>query len=580
MRIEARRLLKYSTNELWDILTGKFILVFDDGIELETDANESLFSSYLWDLVREFPETPFNSDMHLTQVMGGGTLSTKAWSELFSRVVWGVYLKGISLPRYAEDKSKVLLREYLSKRLYECVNNVYNDLTHRLEEYVTTIKIEDFLEVTNHPDMVALHARPNYTEADIEAGYALGRKLLIDDPEAAKRAGDPTQADLYSNMLSRYARGGYVDMNQSNQCVVFRGFITDIDSSQYGIPITTNLVSGMRKMYESLIESRSASKSLAFQSKPLQASEFFNRRSQMGGMVVKHLFPGDCGSTHYLPWPVRETDLDNLEGINYLDEDTGKLDWVKVTDTHLIGKTIQTRNPTMCMTPHPNGICETCFGQMSHSVYRRTNIGFQATSYMNEIMSQATLGVKHLDGSSIIRPMRLNDDERKYFSVNRSGDGYSLLSAWAGKDVWLVMRPEEFPGITDLKEVSNVKDLSYTRTSMLDVIRLEINLPTRTHNPEIQVGGLRRPASLTTEALQYIREVGWEIDNDGFYRVNLSKWDTSKQLMSVPRRNFNMSKLDWTPNWKQLGQHFSNCWKLLLGLLTKAKLETAGVQFE
>src|SRR5690606_22425099 len=146
-------------------------------------------------------------------------------------------------------------------------------------------------------------------------------------------------------------------------------------------------------------------------------------------------------------------------------------------------------------------------------VYRGTNIGFQSASYMNEIMSQATLGVKHLDGSSIVRPIVLDEESRKYLSVNRSGDAYSLVNQWAGKDVWLIMRPEELPGITDLKEVSNVNDLSYTRTSNLDTITLEINTPQRRIRHDIQVGRRRRPASLTPDALQYIRDHGWEVDN-------------------------------------------------------------------
>lgn len=542
MRIEADRLLAYNTEELWDILTGEFTLSFSDG-DVVTDFKETLMSSYVWDILRAYPLAPFTMNMHLTDIMGGGTLTTKAWSGLFSNVVWGVYMHYVQTPEYKDTAKQVILREELSRLLYVCVNNVYNDLTHRLEEYVTTIKIEDFLEVTNHPEVLALHAKPNFTEEDIEGGYELGRKLLISDPEKAKRDKDPSKADLYPNVISRYARGGYVDMNQVNQCVIWRGFMTDIGSDQFSIPITSNLVSGMRKMYESLIESRSASKSLAFQAKPLQDSEFFNRRSQMGGMAVKHLFPGDCGSTHYMPWPVRESDLANIEGINYLNEDTGKLDYVRVSDKHLVGKTLQTRNPTMCMNPHPSGVCETCFGQMSHSVYRGTNIGFQSASYMNEIMSQATLGVKHLDGSSIVRPMTLDDESKKFFSVNRAGDAYSLISQWSGKDVTLILRPEEFPGVTDVRGVNNIKDLSYTRTSSLYTIALEINTAQRSIRHEIKVGQQRRPASLTPDALQYIRDNGYETDSDGLYRVSLKDWDTRKSLMTVPRRNYNMSEL-------------------------------------
>ena len=39
LTIQARQLLQYSTQELSEALTGEFKIVFEDGVELQTNAN-------------------------------------------------------------------------------------------------------------------------------------------------------------------------------------------------------------------------------------------------------------------------------------------------------------------------------------------------------------------------------------------------------------------------------------------------------------------------------------------------------------------------------------------------------------
>lgn len=574
MRIQARKLLQFSTDELWDILDGPFTLVFDDG-ELLTDHKETLFSSYAWDLIREYSALPFTSRYHFSSILQGGTMGGRTFSTQYSRVVWDIYRHYCAHPELLNGMSPVILREVLSKKLYDVVAKTYNDLTYRLEEYVMSTSIEDFIEIVDFPELQEIHNQVNYTEAYVEHAYEVAKRVIVEEPEAAKKAGTPNEARAQHNVLSRLARANLIDMNQLNQCVVMRGFMTDIGSHQFTIPITSNLVTGIRGMYESLIESRSASKSLAFQAKPLQDSEFFNRRSQMGAQVVTRLLYGDCGSTEYNYWAVRESDLPNIEGKYYYCDKEQRLLEVKRSDTHLVGTTIKMRSPMSCMAPDPNGVCETCFGALANAVYRDTNIGMQTTSYLNEIISQAVLGVKHLDGSSKIEPVTLDEHDRRYFSVTRTGDGYTLQNAWKGKPIKLIIRPAEAPGFTDIREVSNVRDLSFTRTTMLDTVGLDIEQNGVFSRPSIQVGLLRRPASFTHEMLSYIREHGWELDSQGNYVVNLEHWDPAKVMMVVPRRNFNMSELHG-PTCSNAGTQTSliagtSYWNLINHCETKVK---------
>ena len=52
LTIQARQLLQYSTQELSEALTGEFKIVFEDGVELQTNAAQTLYSSHIWDLLR------------------------------------------------------------------------------------------------------------------------------------------------------------------------------------------------------------------------------------------------------------------------------------------------------------------------------------------------------------------------------------------------------------------------------------------------------------------------------------------------------------------------------------------------
>lgn len=68
-RIRARELLNYSTSELWDIICQPCVLVFDDGVEVESTDREILYSSYFWDFHRKYPNTPLKHYHHVAYVL-------------------------------------------------------------------------------------------------------------------------------------------------------------------------------------------------------------------------------------------------------------------------------------------------------------------------------------------------------------------------------------------------------------------------------------------------------------------------------------------------------------------------------
>lgn len=534
MRILAKRLLDFNTRELMDILNGPFTLVFPDGSELETKDDETIVSHYLWELIREFPDTPIRKEHHITTIMDGSLLGGSMYTKLLGNIYWDVYFTYINHPTKPEDP--VYLREHLAKRIYEITNLIYNELSIEWGAYVMTIDIEDFIEIREVPEIKELLSKPSPTERYIQSVYDLGDEYLIHQPNKANRLKDPSKAVLYYNKLSRLLRSKLINKDQNDQCVFSRGHVSDINSDQFKIPINTSLVEGKQSLYAAAIESRSASKALYATKTPLQRSETYNRFSQLLAQVLRFMVFEDCGSTDYVPWQLRDGDLRNMVGVNYLNEDTGKIDWIRKTDKHLVGKLLKLRLAQSCNTHVPGGVCHVCFGQFSHHVFRQTNIGHACTTEANGQFSQGVMSTKHLDKSIVIAPVTPVGDAAEYFSVYGS-DLIKINNPNPKSSVTLIIAPEDAPGFPDIWAVEDVNDLSVSRTTAIRDIGIDVRLKNMRYEPTATIGEDKRRASFTHEMLHYIRSKGFKTDLKGRYIVDLDDWDFDQFALTVPRRH-------------------------------------------
>lgn len=525
MRISAQKLLEHSTEELHEILDGHFTLVFPDG-EIQTNARETLYCSYAWDLLREFRGLAPSRRHHLKSVLGNGSLSASTNGKMLAAIVWDIYYKYVDSKPYGYNIHQ--FRGFLAKRATEVVNKLYNHLTLVTEAYMVTLKIEDFIEAMEYPPIKEAYEKVTPFESSIENLYSTIKGALMND-EALKE-----------NMLARMIRSSLIDANQLNQCIGVRGFITDMNSSLFRKPILSNLVDGICGFYESIIESRSAAKALAYSEEPLEQAEYFSRRLQLIGQSVRNLIPGDCGSTHYLSWRVQEQDLKNIAGKYIVDEQTNQLRAVTADDIMLVGKMIRMRSVIGCKTEDPYGVCETCFGQLSLSVFEDTNIGQLCVTTMTRIVTQKVLSTKHLDGSSVVELINVGPEMEPYLRSNKEGNGYMLNPAKGGKKFKLIIAPAHAPGFTDIMEVGSVDDLNPNRTTSMDSVGFIDESTGEIIRGSLAVGLPRRPASFTLKMLRYIRKTGWTVDEHQNYVVDLSGWDPKDLMMTIPLRHYNM----------------------------------------
>lgn len=359
--------------------------------------------------------------------------------------------------------------------------------------------------------------------------------------------------ELANNPLAAATKAKLVNSNQVLQCVGPRGYLTDIDSMNFRTPILRGYTQGLRTLYNSLIESRSAAKALFFSEDPLKDAEYFSRRLQLLGMSVERLHYTDCGSTEYITWKVKppiykgETkiyagDLYYMQGKYYVDEPTGTLKVLGVEDVHLNNTTIRFRSPVAgCAHPDPRGICAVCFGTMADNVMPDGNLGHNCAASTAKQTSQNVLSTKHHDGSSIVEPITLTDDTRDYFAVDKSASSYFLNKRLKGKPLSVIIQLDDMFGISDILLVKNVEDINISRISQIEVIGIKSGADTLEVIKELPVSFNGRYGMLTHQALKYARERSWSHDDNGNFVFDMSGWDFDQPFMTLPNKQYSMS---------------------------------------
>lgn len=537
-RIPVRALLRFTTEELWRNLEGDFIVVFDDG-EVVTHHKETLYSSYAWDYLRAYPETPMLVRHHIAGILKGKRLGAKSHLDLLNSILWSVY----DAYRNQSPDRRALI-DKLSHMSYQITNAMYNDLSYRLEAYVTSLDILDFTAFTTHPDVREAYRTMEPTEEGIAKVNSVIKELIYDRP------------DLEDNALTKTLRSGLARANQALQCLGPRGFLTDIDSNLFLTPVRRGFVQGIRNMYESMVESRTAATSLIYSTEPLQQSEYFSRRQQLICQNVRNLHLTDCGSTDYLIWPVRdaryegvhlvaECDLKTIYGKYYMDDDH-ILKIVKPTDTHLIGKSIRMRSVVGgCHHPDPYGVCEICFGQTSESIPANTNLGHACCVSMTSDLGQLILSTKHFIGSSVIEGIVLRGVEKRWLAADINGNDYRLNEVLKNKHVKMLVAANRATGLTDLTMTENLGNLSITRISEMESFILIVNDGKREDIIPLTVGVQGRLPSLSHAMLAHIKRTGWSVvkgrDKEGLYAFDMSGWDFSQPILTLPMRHYSMS---------------------------------------
>lgn len=502
--------------QLWALPDKDLTIVFDDG-EVVADQRKAIFSAYMWGIYSVLPNTPALKK----HFIGDQRVGTDTHLKIINQVRWDAF----------DAHGSQLDNEELSRYCLKLVNEYYNDMTEYLEPEVTTLGILDIMEVMAHEEVFDVNTNVSAADKSIVHAHRTIERVLKDPKE------------LEDNILARSVRSGLVKIGQVLQCVGPRGSVTDIDSNIFPYPTQAGFASGLYRFYDSLIESRTAAKSLTFTEKPLQDTEYFNRRLQLLAATIRDIYDGDCGTTEYLLWQMSAGDLQAFAGKYYLKDD-GTLGTIYDNEEcrkTLVGRSVKVRSVLHCNTPDSGFVCATCYGEMERSIPHGTNIGHVAATSLCKQASQQVLSVKHLDTSASSSGLRLSDYEQRYVRIGSDPNLLFLAQRLEGMKVKLYIKAEEAERLSEVKTADSVEILLPTHISQLAQVGFRVYHESGKEEGDlVQVSNGSRTSSLSREMLAYLRTNSWILTGDGDIEIDLSKWDVDQPLFSTPRRQENM----------------------------------------
>jgi hypothetical protein len=512
-KINVRELQKLSSEEMWAMEDKVFTLVFDDG-EVQTTTRPTILSHYYWEMQRHFPNATILKRHHI----GNGHFTPKLHEEILSHVLFDTY--------YALNEAVDIM--LLSRIAYEITNKIYNDTTTNLAGYVSTVSILDYIEIHNHEttQQIRQEFRPN--ERAIEAGYEKIKDLLY------KR-----EDELADNNVTSMCRANVLSVGQIVQSVAARGFVTDIDSWIPPRPIPTSYTEGMNTLHDSMIESRSGSKASLAQKDPLQMTQYYNRRMQLGCAIIQNLHRVDCGTTRTVRFRVLPQSLKVLVGKYYYD-DSNTLKVISGDEKHLIGESIKIRSPLTCEHPDPYGVCSKCMGTVAASVPPDANLGHVAAVELCAVISQSVLSIKHLEVSSVAIEISLDDHHRQYLKLNAKGDKVFIREQKRYDRMELVLNHNDVKHIGDINTIEDITDLSSNRISSCRDVVLNGYKDDVFEDVLLSVSSGKNYSSLSGAMLNYLKEHGWSLNEKGFYVCDLSHWDFNEPAFILPMKHLNM----------------------------------------
>lgn len=526
------RELLFKDDAFYKTLPPVHTIVFDDGSTSTVYQRETLYSSWFWEIFRGYEQTVITNKHHVHSVLKGKPLGSGTHNALCSNI-----LKSI-VTSYGDIRPA--FKEPILKAIYKAISDSQKRLIVETKETPIGIDILDFIQIANHPAVRSFKEKAFLDPDKIKYAYEGISKLI------------QTLPDFDDNGLAKAVRAGMVRDNQVLQCVAFRGFATEVDGTVYPKPIWSNYVSGNRALADFAMDSRTAAKSHFYSDASLKDSEYRARIFQLYGCVLQNIVYEDCGSDKLKPWFVKGEikdatgtvtyggDLPMLIGKYYRLSPNDPYSVIQGDETHLVGQTIWMRTVLGCKAKDPHTACHICAGELHHNISRFDNLGHLGIVTTTGQFTQNILSIKHVNMSSVIIKILLGDFERKYLNVGENGDGFYLNHPEKfGKNTKLfvsVIR-DEAPGLRDISEMDVTQQISLPRISQTTLIRLVYEGADH-HQIDVTVNVKvkKAPSMLSRDAIDYIHDNGWSVDDNNNFVLDMSKWDFSKPFLVLQNK--------------------------------------------
>lgn len=541
-KVDCRTLLDLDYPDLWEQYGQDDVIysvMMDDGVA-EMTGREVCVSVYTWFSAKLYPKTP----LYIENTLAVYNLKQGDMMELLAGVCFNTKDAYETDPEFDFEELGHLMKRHTA--------TIYNDLTTYAAAAVSTLSALDYLHLYNHPRLIEIRDKLNSHDFDdpavimnseiyISEAHTEARKFLTSDDET-----------LQSNFLYHLCRSKQIDITQIIKQVVAIGHGCDIDSSIFPKPITTSYARGLRQLYDTGIDSKGGSRSLAWQADPLEQTEYANRESQILVDIVTTLVDEDCGTKNAIPWIVTGKNLISSQGMNYkLDNDdpNEKLKFLMPEDKHLIGKIIWLRNSLTCETTNPAGVCKVCYGKLGEQLPKRSSIGRTGIFVLSSDVSQKVLSLKHDGGTAISIPIEFAEEDLPFVRSRTESQTIYVNAVKDAKEQYIIIPRKYVANLGYIDRVRNVyvldtQDISDVKDFTLEIVDEDGDAELR----NINVSLAAKNSNLTHDFLKYLKTAEHSLDQQNL-TVNLKDWNFNKPVLTVPRKHYSM--LDFLSEFKK-----------------------------
>lgn len=528
-RIDVREFLNHDIEKVNEGLKSSKVVVYEDGTETLLKPQSIKINRYVWELFK-------GTDIKITSEFNIENYFT---SEYYAKGSYDAMLtafqKKLIYDSKVDENELMTILEEKRKIMVATVNHIYSKFLPSISRFNGGVDIEDLLDIQLTPELMAsfdVVKEQLSTESIVE-----NHKIL--DEILRRREND-------NNPIAIGYRSKTNNPNQVKQILGAIGHRADLNNKIFPIPIASSFTLGLGSLYDMAIESRTAGKALNMAGKAIQTTEYLARELEILTMPVEKIIYEDCGSTSYENWyikpeiaGVQKCGLSNIEGKYYLDTD-GVEKSIMGNETHLIGTTIKLRTVEGCKLNNRKHVCSKCFGKLAFSIPKHSNLGHICVTTLMKLISQSVLSTKHLVSSAVTKPIVLDNIQSKYFKVYKENN-ISVLKKWMGvqkRSLKIKIPYKQCFGIKELDN-ANINEIDIAFISMIDTMYLEATDNGRVEDYiPINVRQGNRYGIFDIEFLKYIKEVGFDIDESEMVTIDLSRWNSVKPIITLPKLEF------------------------------------------
>jgi len=537
--VHIRALFELSVDEVKHLRRNLNIKFEDDVVEKNCNYKNVIAFRYFMDFVNDLPPIKLTHDLYIRNHFEEGEFNFGTYLGMYSK-----FFKKL-VDEYVKPTGDVDIIEKFVKLLMETVNRVVKNFLEEIGDYVYGIEIPDMLEIQFHEDVIKaiIETKMDPNQENIEKAYR-----IVDDVIRHKVSENNIIRSMH---LSKLAKA-----DQTYQMLGPRGYVTELDSKIFSLPMTNSFLLGCGDVYELAIESRSGAKALYFSNKAIQQSEYLARQIQLATMPIERLYWTDCGSKEYLDFYVRPKEVDDrgrviyngdlksLEGVWYLNEETGQEEIITKDHKHLEGKVIKIRTILTCNHRDKKGVCYKCLGEISYSIFKHQNVGHLAAVTVTQKVTQNILSTKHHTKSADTQPVKIHSVTAEYFTV-RDKDKLYLQSRFKGrKNKRLLMHIPQRAlfGLTLVRETQDLTKINLSKVSKV----YEVLMEETAKEPiikQLPISTKSRPAYFSQYFWSYLLKKGVEVDDNDDYVIDLTDYDFKKPIIIYEKVEYDFATL-------------------------------------